>query len=127
MGRSLPVECPHGYTFDWGDFGPSCPLARAANEDYECYCLDPDNCESCYPKCPDCTEEQHQRDEAHDREVARIRSLETIVTDLANSAAAVRLEWTLNGKVTVAAMDQLHHITTTARELTAGQGGDAQP
>lgn len=21
MGRQLPAECPHGYIFDWGDFG----------------------------------------------------------------------------------------------------------
>jgi hypothetical protein len=22
MGRTIPYECPHGRTLDWGDFGP---------------------------------------------------------------------------------------------------------
>lgn len=40
MSRLMPVECPHGRIFDWGDFGP---------EDDDCL-LGPhgEHCERCH-------------------------------------------------------------------------------
>lgn len=49
MGRTLPIECKHGVTVDWGDFGPcqgECDVVHPG--EFEC----PD-----VPGCPECEAE----------------------------------------------------------------------
>lgn len=43
MGRVMPSECPHGYIYDWGDFGRECDC----DEDFlwgECEHKKPEHC-----------------------------------------------------------------------------------
>lgn len=46
MGRMLPMECEHGVTIDWGDFGPC---------QGNCEQVHPDDCPD-FEHCAECAE-----------------------------------------------------------------------
>lgn len=88
MGRTLPTECPHGVIVDWGDFGPTCPLALEADEEYTEYCLDPEWCPSCYTDCPQCAE----KDERKQLKKAKLRRDAAKAAESGDSWAKILLE-----------------------------------
>jgi hypothetical protein len=73
--RTLPTECHHGRTVDWGDFGP-CQGYCYENGHPSSKCPD-------YEPCPDCEREVAEataRVEAHEAEHVRFRdALESIL------------------------------------------------
>lgn len=47
MGRMLPVDCEHGVTIDWGDFGPCQGLCEENHPEDLDDCPDYERCEQC--------------------------------------------------------------------------------
>ena len=56
MSRTMPVDCPHGVTIDWGDFGPCQDCCEHGDDD--CPNLE---------DCPECTDVRSRADALLDR------------------------------------------------------------
>lgn len=66
MGRTLPMECHHGTTVDWGDFG-SCQGYCDEHGHSSRDCPDVPGCEQCREETAQATARYEARESEHER------------------------------------------------------------